>query len=41
VGTLIISIHAPHVEGDPPIIYIYFIFFYFNPRPPRGGRQQN
>ena len=34
----IISIHAPREGGDSVCIIIWSPTFYFNPRPPRGGR---
>ena len=33
-----ISIHAPREGGDLLLVSICFLMFYFNPRPPRGGR---
>ena len=36
-----ISIHAPREGGDLHNVHPFLpIFFYFNPRPPRGGRPQ-
>ena len=34
-----ISIHALREEGDRPQFLSLLLFFYFYPRPPRGGRQ--
>ena len=33
-----ISIHAPREGGDGTIQLHAYPYFYFNPRPPRGGR---
>ena len=35
-----ISIHAPREGGDSKALQPVAIHFYFNPRPPRGGRRQ-
>ena len=35
-----ISIHAPREGGDKYSSGVNLRFFHFNPRPPRGGRQQ-
>ena len=34
-----ISIHALREEGDRLLLRIWRWIWYFNPRPPRGGRQ--
>ena len=34
----VISIHAPREGGDSKALQPAAIHFYFNPRPPRGGR---
>ena len=36
----LISIHAPREGGDRPSLSASLSRIYFNPRPPRGGRQQ-
>ena len=38
--TSVISIHAPREGGDISCAKWNAIFYYFNPRPPRGGRPQ-
>ncbi len=40
LGALIISIHAPREGGDCRVSAVFWAAFHFNPRPPRGGRQQ-
>mgnify|MGYP006954665314 CR=1 FL=1 len=35
-----ISIHAPREGGDGGLCIAGFLLFYFNPRPPRGGRRK-
>ena len=35
----VISIHAPREGGDKQGIVVIKVAFYFNPRPPRGGRR--
>ena len=40
VATIVlISIHAPREGGDCVGLFLQTGFFYFNPRPPRGGRR--
>ena len=36
----IISIHAPREGGDVRVLDYIGVRYYFNPRPPRGGRLQ-
>ena len=39
ISPLFISIHALREESDCLILQVSFLDFYFNPRPPRGERQ--
>ena len=38
LASFLISIHALREEGDILILRVRLFFFYFYPRPPRGGR---